>query len=269
MIVLIAYCFIGFTAIGLSPLPLENPKTDIDRYDIQLRWDEQFSNYKISTKYNKPICCSKNSFVSADGEADKDFRDLISNLLIDIQEDTEKERDATLSFISSDDAKRLIDKLAGFNSHELSIGIIGGELNNKSIIGANNYTILGDGPVDFWTIMIRDYVWIPLNIDVDIQWIFLGVMVGAVMGTIVSQSRSIISMIIPKKQSAEFFGFFSFIMKAAAMIGPLIFGFCVSLYDDRVGLLSIIVVIFLGTVVFYFFDLEKGIEEAKLADSEN
>ena len=269
MIVLIAYCFIGFTAIGLSPLPLENPKTDIDRYDIQLRWDEQFSNYKISTKYNKPICCSKNSFVSADGEADKDFRDLISNLLIDIQEDTEKERDATLSFISSDDAKRLIDKLAGFNYHELSIGIIGGELNNKSIIGANNYTILGDGPVDFWTIMIRDYVWIPLNIDVDIQWIFLGVMVGAVMGTIVSQSRSIISMIIPKKQSAEFFGFFSFIMKAAAMIGPLIFGFCVSLYDDRVGLLSIIVVIFLGTVVFYFFDLEKGIEEAKLADNEN
>lgn len=269
MIVLIAYSFIGFTAIGLSPLPLENPKTDIDRYDIQLRWDEQFSNYKISTKYNKPICCSKNSFVSADGEADKDFRDLISNLLIDIQEDTEKERDATLSFISSDDAKRLIDKLAGFNYHELSIGIIGGELNNKSIIGANNYTILGDGPVDFWTIMIRDYVWIPLNIDVDIQWIFLGVMVGAVMGTIVSQSRSIISMIIPKKQSAEFFGFFSFIMKAAAMIGPLIFGFCVSLYDDRVGLLSIIVVIFLGTVVFYFFDLEKGIEEAKLADNEN
>ena len=56
-----------------------------------------------------------------DGEADKDFRDLISNLLIDIQEDTEKERDATLSFISSDDAKRLIDKLAGFNYHELSI----------------------------------------------------------------------------------------------------------------------------------------------------
>jgi len=89
------------------------------------------------------------------------------------------------------------------------------------------------------------------------------------MGTIVSQSRSIISMIIPKKQSAEFFGFFSFIMKAAAMIGPLIFGFCVSLYDDRVGLLSIIVVIFLGTLVFYFFDLEKGIEEAKLSDSEN
>ena len=137
------------------------------------------------------------------------------------------------------------------------------------IIGANNYTILGDGPVDFWTILIRDYIWIPLNIDVDIQWIFLGVMVGAVMGTIVAQSRSIISMIIPKKQSAEFFGFFSFIMKAAAMIGPLVFGLCVSLYDDRVGLLSIIVVIFLGTLVFYFFDLDKGIEEAKLADTEN
>ena len=117
--------------------------------------------------------------------------------------------------------------------------------------------------------MIRDYIWIPLNIDVDTQWIFLGIMVGAVMGTIVAQSRSIISMIIPKKQSAEFFGFFSFIMKAAAMIGPLVFGLCVSLYDDRVGLLSVIVVIFLGTLVFYFFDLEKGIEDAKLADSEN
>ena len=75
-------------------------------------------------------------------------------------------------------------------------------------------------------------------------------------------------MIIPKSQSAEFFGFFSFIMKAAAMIGPLIYGLCVSLYDDRVGILSVIVVIFLGTLVFSFFDLEKGIKEARLADNE-
>ena len=52
MIVLIAYCFIGFTAIGLSPLPLESPTKDIDRYDIQLRWDDQNSYYKINTKYN-------------------------------------------------------------------------------------------------------------------------------------------------------------------------------------------------------------------------
>ncbi len=269
MIVLITYCFIGFIAIGLSPLPLGSPITDIDRYDIQLRWDDQHNIYKINTKYNKPICCSKNSYVSANGEADKDFRNLISNLLIDNQANFEKENDLTHSLITSYDAKRLVEKLASFNNHELSIGIIGGDLNNKSIIGANNYTILGDGPVDFWTIIIRDYIWIPFNIDVDMQWIFLGVMVGAVMGTIVAQSRSIIAMIIPQKQSAEFFGFFSFIMKAAAMIGPLVFGLCVSLYDDRVGLLSVIVVIFLGTLVFYFFDLEKGIEEAKLADNEN
>ena len=47
-------------------------------------------------------------------------------------------------------------------------------------------------------------------------------------------------------------------MKAAAMIGPLVFGLCVSLYDDRVGLLSVIVVIFLGTLVFYFFWVEKS-----------
>ena len=86
------------------------------------------------------------------------------------------------------------------------------------------------------------------------------------MGTIIAQSRSIISLIIPKKQSAEFFGFFSFIMKAAAMIGPIVYGLCASMFDDRVAILSIIIVIFLGIIVFCFFDLEEGIKAARFTE---
>ena len=268
MTVLVIYCFIGCTAIGLSPLPLDLPSEDLARYDIQLDWDEEQSVYEIGTKYNKPICCTQNSFVSASGDADQELRDILSDVLLKPEIASDTNRDIAKMFVIASSADTLISRLREFSDHELSIGFLGGPLNQEHFIGDKHYTVLGSGPVDFWTSFIRDNIWIPLNISVEVQWIFLGVLVGSVMGTIVAQSRSIIAMIIPKSQSAEFFGFFSFIMKAAAMIGPLVYGLCVSLYDDRVGILSVIVVIFLGTLVFCFFDLEKGISEAKIADGE-
>ena len=260
MIVLITYCFIGCTAIGLSPLPLELPSEDLKRYDMQFSWDEENDIYKFNTRHNKPICCTQNSLVSESGEADSEFRSIISGILV--------KNNISKSSISEDEAAVIISKLENFSDHQFSIGFMGGRYKEKSFIGEDHYTILGSGPLDFWTSSIRDNIWIPLNISVEVQWIFLGILVGSVMGTIIAQSRSIISLIIPKRQSAEFFGFFSFIMKAAAMIGPLMYGLCVSLYDDRVGIFSVIVVIFLGTIVFCFFDLEKGIQAARKADQE-
>ena len=43
------------------------------------------------------------------------------------------------------------------------------------------------------------------------------------MGAAGAQARSMFTMLIPKTRTTEFFGFFGFIGKAAAMIGPLLY----------------------------------------------
>ena len=53
MIALSTYFFIGITAIGLVPLPLEFSSQDLNRYDFQFRWNQEKEHYTINTLYNK------------------------------------------------------------------------------------------------------------------------------------------------------------------------------------------------------------------------
>ena len=61
-------------------------------------------------------------------------------------------------------------------------------------------------------------------------------------------------------------GFFSFIMKAVAVVGPLIFFIISSMLDNRSALLSIVFVIFIGTFLCALVDMEKGKKEASVAN---
>ena len=135
-------------------------------------------------------------------------------------------------------------------------------------VGTNHPTIIEGGALDFWPNFLRDNVWYPLNFGVNLQWIFLGTMVGMVMGTAGAQARSLFSMLIPKSKTTEFFGFFGFMGKAAAVFGPFIYALSASSMDSRVGLLSILVVIVLGWILFPFINIEEGMRVAKQVDEE-
>ena len=58
------------------------------------------------------------------------------------------------------------------------------------------------------------------------------------------------------QKNLEFFGFFSFIIKAVALVGPLIFFIISSMLDNRSALLSIVFVIFIGTFLCALVDME-------------
>ena len=268
MIALSTYFFIGITAIGLVPLPLEFSSQDLNRYDFQFRWNQEKEHYTINTLYNKPICCEQNSWISGTGKADAELRSLISDLLL-VKKPSKNKKNISKSSINHIESEKLINRLKNFKDHAFSFGFSGGKYDGIYFVGNLHPTIIGDSILYSWTSIIRNSIWIPLNMHIEQQWILLGILVGIVMGTVMAQTRSIISLIIPKSQSAEFFGFFGFIMKSAAMIGPLIYAFCTSLFDDRMGMFSIVIVIFLGIVVFYFFNLEEGILAAKKTDQEN
>ena len=74
------------------------------------------------------------------------------------------------------------------------------------------------------------------------------------------------SMLIPKTRTTEFFGFFGFIGKAAAVIGPFLYAFSVALFDSRVAILSIVLLIIAGTILCSQVDLEEGIRVAERED---
>jgi UMF1 family MFS transporter len=123
------------------------------------------------------------------------------------------------------------------------------------------------GPVDGWASLMRDNVWAPLGISVSMQWIILGLFVGCAMGSAGAQARSIFSQLTPKTRTSEFFGFFGFLGKSAAMMGTFLYGIASSTFDSRVAVLTVTVVILVGTYLTTRIDLEEGIRVAEEEDA--
>ena len=55
--------------------------------------------------------------------------------------------------------------------------------------------------------MLRDYIWSPLNLSINLQYILMGLIIGSVMGTITAQERTMITELVPKKQNFRIFFF--------------------------------------------------------------
>ena len=174
--------------------------------------------------------------------------------------------------ISEEDAVALVAAFEETDEHRFSIIIIGGNesIAGKSEVGNTHPTVVDQGgPVDWWAEMMRDNVWAPLNWDVTKQWITLGLFVGCAMGSAGAQARSMFSMLTPKTRTSEFFGFFGFLGKSAAMIGTFLYGIASTTFDSRVAILTIAIVILVGTYLTSRVDLEEGIRVAQEEDARN
>ena len=77
------------------------------------------------------------------------------------------------------------------------------------------------------------------------------------------------SQLVPETRTSEFFGFFGFLGKSAAMIGTFLYGIASTTFDSRVAILSITVVILAGTYLTSKVDLEEGIRVAEEEDAKN
>ena len=133
-------------------------------------------------------------------------------------------------------------------------------------MGNNHIKIIEGGPIDWWPNFLRDNVWGPLNFGVTLQWILLGTMVGFVQGSAGAQARSLFAYLVPKSRTTEFFGFFGFMGKAAAVIGPFIFAFFSAAFDTRFGIMVLLLILVLGLLLFPLIDVEEGKRVARQAD---
>jgi UMF1 family MFS transporter len=112
------------------------------------------------------------------------------------------------------------------------------------------------------------------------RWHFyaLAMAIGLVQGGIQALSRSFYSRLIPKEQSAEFFGFYNMLGKFAVIFGPALMGMvglavkkmfmprvptieeieALGRLASRCGIASVLILFLMGGILFYFVDEKKG-----------
>ncbi len=103
------------------------------------------------------------------------------------------------------------------------------------------------------------------------EWQFwaLGALVATVQGGSQALSRSLMGKMMPKSQSAEFYGFFSVFEKFANVAGPLLFGVVATLMgESRLSIVSLILFFGVGAYILTKVDVERGIKAAAEEEQE-
>ncbi|HEY8990769.1 MAG TPA: MFS transporter, partial [Luteolibacter sp.] len=70
------------------------------------------------------------------------------------------------------------------------------------------------------------------------EFYIIAALAGAAMGALQSAARAVVSTLTPPGRSGEFFGYWGFFGKLAGVIGPLVFGWLVSLASYRVAIFA-------------------------------
>lgn len=96
------------------------------------------------------------------------------------------------------------------------------------------------------------------------EFYILAIMIALVQGGIQALSRSYYSKMIPHQHAAEFFGFYNFLGRFAAILGPLLVAF-IALFtqNSRLSIASISLFFILGAILLYFVDEKKIAEDVR------
>ena len=274
---LVGWILLCFAALAFAPLELDSH----NQHDIMYEWDESQNNYTVTVSSSAPSLAQKIEF--SDSEFDeqewvknwvdyfplKQDKYVTEYVLFDWQWPAEGENFVKSINITSTE---LINSgiLASFDDTRFSVSILHEDGSTyTSNVGIDHPTNLGDGVLDFVPENARKFVWEPLGLSVGIQFIILGAAMGSVLGGSQGLARSLFGQMVPETRSAEFFGFFGFFGKVAALLGPLIYGIMTVIFDSRVGILSIAILILVGAIILRTVDVEQGRMDAQAEDARN
>ena len=265
---LVMWVFVVLGAMAFAPLSLD----EHDEYDIQFAWDDGTSSYEAS------VGARAYEHGLSEDEAEQSWASEYADILpISVNEDYDERviyefydpQDEALS-TSVTDTSRIIALTETFDENSrFSMSVQGGAWDGTIALGDDHPTSLGDGPLDFIPSTVRDVVWEPLGMGVFWQFLLLGCMAGALLGGSQGLSRSIFGQMVPETRSAEFFGFFGYFGKVAALMGPLLYGTMTVMYDSRVGIASICLLIVIGALMMRLVDVEDGRRAAMEEDARN
>jgi len=280
---LVGWIVLCFAALAFAPLELDKH----DQHDIMYEWDAEEGTYKVTASSAAPSIAQKIEF--SDSEFDEqewakeweEFLPIIKDKyvteyeLFDWQwktiDDDGKATTTDYSKSVSASSESLIEGvLSSFSDTRFSVSVLDEDgVTHTSNVGIDHPTSLGDGALDFIPETARSYIWEPMGIAVGFQFIILGMAMGSVLGGSQGLARSMFGQMVPETRSAEFFGFFGFFGKVAALLGPLIYGIMTVMFDSRVGILSIAILILTGALLLRGVDVEQGRSDAQAEDARN
>ena len=280
---LVGWIVLCFAALAFAPLELDKH----NQHDIMYEWDAEEGTYKVAVSSAAPSIAQKIEF--SDSEFDEqewvkeweEFLPIIQDKYVTEYElfdwqwkTTDDDGKATTTDYSksvSASSESLIEGvLSSFSDTRFSVSVLDEDgVTHTSNVGIDHPTSLGDGALDFIPETARSYIWEPLGIAVGFQFIILGMAMGSVLGGSQGLARSLFGQMVPETRSAEFFGFFGFFGKVAALLGPLIYGIMTVMFDSRVGILSIAILILTGALLLRGVDVEQGRSDAQDEDARN
>jgi len=96
------------------------------------------------------------------------------------------------------------------------------------------------------------------------EFYILAAMIALVQGGIQALSRSYYAKMIPHEYAAEFFGFYNFLGKTAAILGPFLIGVVALVTENsRVGIASVAIFFILGAILLMRVDERKAADEVR------
>ncbi len=260
-----------FAALAFAPLELELH----EEYDILYEWDESSEAYTVHVSWSTHEIAQKLDYEDEEFDEQawaKEWAHLLptevnekeEQLLVWAWGETEEEPNKVpLDEVVNDDISSFITSVG---DTRFSTSVEGGELDGTASVGTDHPTSLGDGSLDFIPIWARGNIWEPLGLTVFLQFMILGCLMGTLLGGSQGLARSIFGQIVPKTRSTEFFGFFGFFNKVAAFMGPTLYFFMAVVYDSRVGIFSISLLLLIGAGLLYMVDIEAGRADARAED---
>ncbi len=136
--------------------------------------------------------------------------------------------------------------------------------NISSMIGAFVFGFVLDKIGAKITISVTLVIWMIVIVGAllakDIkQFYVVGIIAGIAIGSSQSASRTMLALLTPKNKMAEFFGFYSFSGKMAAILGPLVYGEVARITNSqKYSLLAISLFFVIGFLILQFLDEKKG-----------
>ena len=271
---LVGWVILCFAALSFAPLEYSQHSD----YQVQLDEDAEAGVWHYTPNANLldfPIAQVENG-----EEQEWAFTSLLSVGIVEIDEDYSDTE--IYKWAGFDDDNEPIPISLGAQTNEninvlinsfedtrFSVSVVYTDGSESTKVGVDHPTNLGDGVIDVIPSTVRSNVWGPLGISIGLQFLILGCAMGTLLGGSQGLARSMFGQMVPETRSVEFFGFFGFFGKVAAFIGPLLYGVMTVMYDSRVGILSIAMLILIGAVMMRMVDLEQGRADAQAEDARN
>ena len=280
---LVGWIVLCFAALAFAPLELDKH----DQHDIMYEWDAEEGTYKVTVSSAAPSIAQKIEFSDSEFNEQEwakeweEFLPIIKDKYVTeyelfdwqwktIDDDGEATTTDYSKSVSASSESLIEGVLSSFSDTRFSVSVLDEDgVTHTSNVGIDHPTSLGDGALDFIPETARSYIWEPLGIAVGFQFIILGMAMGSVLGGSQGLARSLFGQMVPETRSAEFFGFFGFFGKVAALLGPLIYGIMTVMFDSRVGILSIAILILTGALLLRGVDVEQGRSDAQAEDARN